>query len=282
MRIKKHSNKNEYLLTEGGMWVRNFHKMSVPYVDINKLTREEDYSILLKNEILNNASRHPWIDTEDFHHDNIVIISDGYKFKEMHQVIAKLPKTVAIMAVNGALAEWTAKERSPTYYVVNNPYPECMKYMSKIAWPRCIASVRTYHEFVERYRGVKYRYMPVSELGYAGPKSNDIHYQIDDYRNPICAAIGLAYQFGVKKLVLAGCDDSFDTDRPGSEKLPNGLYQYPQQRIPHSLIEGNLFWLRRATPGLITRNASAGLEYRLAAYIKPDAILAFFEDGEHG
>ena len=280
MRIKKHSNKNEYLLTYAGMWVRNFHKMNVPYIDINKITQTNEYALLLKNEIINTKNRYAWIDSEDFQHDKIVIVSDGYKFEEMNKVLEKLPKDVAIMAVNGALTKWKGS-RTPTYYVVNNPYVQCMQYKPKSIFPKCIASTRTYHEYLEKYKGAKYRYMPVSEEGYAGPKSNEINYQIDDYRNPICAAIGLAYQFDVKKLVLACCDDSFDTERPGADKLPNGLYQYPQQKIPHSLIEGNLYsWLRSSKPDLLVRNASFGLECRLAAYIEKDSIVAFFEDKE--
>lgn len=278
MRIKKHSNKNDYLLSESGIWVRNFHKNNVPYTDINKITKSNEYSMLLENEIINNKNRYAWIDSEDFQHDKVAIVSDGYNFSEIHKKLGKLPKDVAIIAVNGALVNWKFKERNPTYYVVNNPYPQCMYYMPKTAFPRCIASTRTYHEFLSRYKGIKYRYMPVSEEGYSGPKSNETNYRIDDYRNPICAAIGLSYQFDAKKILLVCCDDVFDIERPGSEKLPNGLYQYPQQRISHDLIGGNLFWLKIAKPDLSVGNASAGLEYKLAAYIEGDGIEVFFED----
>src|ERR1019366_4413894 len=101
-RIKKHANKNEYLLTEAGIWVRNFHRLVVPYLDINKLTEESDYARILKNEIINGKTRHPWVDSEDLSHDEMVIVSDGYGFKEVHKILAKLNKRVAIMAVNGA------------------------------------------------------------------------------------------------------------------------------------------------------------------------------------
>ncbi len=44
--IKKHGNKNEYLLTENGLWVRNFTK-TAPYEDINdNLITESDYEFI--------------------------------------------------------------------------------------------------------------------------------------------------------------------------------------------------------------------------------------------
>ena len=41
-------------------------------------------------EIVNSKKRYPWIDSEDLYHPNVVIISDGHKFKETHELIAKL------------------------------------------------------------------------------------------------------------------------------------------------------------------------------------------------
>jgi len=279
MRIKKHTNKNEYLLTPTGMWVRNYTKSVVPYVDINRLAKEADFALFLKNEIMNNKSRYPWVDREGFRHDKAVIVSDGHNFKAVQKELAKLNKSVTIIAVNGALAKWTAT-RVPAYYVVNNPYPECLHYLPKM-FPKCIASTRTNHTFLERYRGVKYRYLPVPDREYSGTHNHEVTYQIDDYRNPICAAIGLAYQFGVRRLLLACCDDSFEGQRPGAEQLPNGLWQYPQQRINHGFIDASVFWLRRLSKEIAVRSCSGGLEYSFAPYIAPEEIVTFFED-QHG
>jgi len=276
MRIKKHSNKNEYLLTPAGMWVRNYTKTLVPFVDINSLTREQEYSLLLENETVNNRSRHPWVDSEKFLHDKIVIVSDGHWFNVVEKVLGRLDKSVTIMAVNGALKKWK-ESRVPGYYVVNNPYPECLHFMPRV-FPRCIASVRTNHQFLERYRGVKYRYLPVGDEKFSGTKGSEVEYQIDDYRNPICAAVCLAYHFGVQKLLLACCDDSFGEERPGAEALPNGLWQYPQQRVGHGFIDGCLYWLRQSGPEMSIRSSSACLEYENAPYIRPEEIVTFFED----
>ena len=120
-RIKKHSNKNEYLLTSTGLWVRNFAKSAVPYLDINRLTSENALNIFLENEIMNSKVRYPWIDTEKFSHPNILIVSDGFNFAEHQRIIADLSvNNVAIIAVNGSLVKWRITERSPTYYVTNN------------------------------------------------------------------------------------------------------------------------------------------------------------------
>lgn len=279
MRIKQHHNKNEYLLTPSGLWVRNFAKTSVPYLDINRLTPEGDYQTLLENEVNNSKHRYPWVDTEGFRHPNVVIVMDGHGFAERHKVLAPLPAAeVAVMAVNGALARWKVSERSPTYYVVNNPYHECVAYLPKRVFPKCIASTRTNHGFLKEYKGTKYRYVPVSDDTYTGPGTHEVEYQIDDYRNPVCAAVGLAYRFGVRKLLLLCCDDSFAEERPGAEPLPNGLWAYPQQRFAHSLIDGSLYWLRKADPEIQVRDCSDGLEYENASYITPEEIRAFFED----
>lgn len=280
MRIKKSENKNEYLLTNSGLWVRNHAKQAVPYEDINHLIHESDYPILLENETANNRQRIAMIDKENFTFPNILIVSDGYKWVERQQAIGKLPvNKVCVMAVNRSLAKWRVKERSPTFYVVNNPYRECISYMPKRLFPKCITSIRTNHKFVENYKGVKYRYVPVADRVYAGLRCTEAEYQIDDYRNPICAAIAMAWQFGVEKLGLLCCDDSFDDERAGSEKLPNGLYQYPQQRMAHDVVEGMLYWMRRTNPSIEIGDASSGAEYPQAHYIQPDGLAAFFEEG---
>lgn len=281
MRIKKHKNKNEYLLTPQGMWVRNFLKPLVPFIDINKTIEEKDHFTFLTNEYNNCRERHPWIDTENFRHETAIIVSDGYGFKEKQKLLDAVPQEVAVFAVHGALQHWTAN-KTPNYYVVNNPFRECMAYLprrSRIS-PKCIASTRTNCEFLQAYRGAKYRYVPVSEENYNGMNHQDVEYQIDDYRNPICAAIGLAHKFGVEKLLLFCCDDSFAEERPGAKKLPNGMWTYQPQLQAHGLIDGCFHWLGNEPQGRIAiADHSSGPLYENAAYIKEDAITSFLQDG---
>lgn len=282
MRIKKHPNGNEFLLTRENMWVRNFTKNGVPYVDLNKTYNSNDYFVFLKNEIQNSLERYAWIDTEDFYHEKVVILSDGFGFAEKHLKLAKmLPKEVAIIGVNQSLKMWKAPERSMNYYLVNNPYDECMKYMPRKnrGLPRCIASTRTNYEFLMHYKekGSVYKYCPVNEENYTGKANEKIKYQIDDYRNPVCAALQLCYHFGTEKVLLFCCDDSFEQERPGAEKLHNGFWQYPQQNIAHGLIDATAYWLKSMKYSEThIKDHSCGPLYENAAYIDEDEIESFF------
>lgn len=278
MRIKKYPNGNEFLLA-GNMWVRNFTKNGTPYIDINKTYSKDDYFTFLQNETQNAMGRHAWVDTENFDHEKIVIISDGYKFEEKQKLISSLPKDVAIIGVNHTLKQWKNTDRSLTYYLVNNPYPECMKYLPRRnrGFPKCLASTKTNYQFLANYKGSVYKYLPVNEESYIHKVQESVKYQIDDCRNPICGAIQLAYHFGAEKILLLCCDDSFDQDRAGAEKLENGLWQYPQQNIAHDIIDGNLYWLKSMQYAEIEiKNHSSGPIYKNAAYIQEDEVMSFF------
>jgi hypothetical protein len=279
MKIKKHLNGNHYLTTDQNNWVRKFTENNAPFVDLNSTIETKDHSRFLQNETKNGFNRYAWIDAEKFFHPDILIISDGYNFKEKHLLLKDLPKNVVIIGVNGVLNKWEFSERNINYYVVNNPYDECMKYLPRRAklLPTCIASPRTNHEFLSNYRGTKYRYYPVNEKNYITSGQKEVEWQIDDYRNPICAAIGLAYRFGVQKLMLFCCDDSFKDERPNSIKLENGLWMYPQHQTAHGLIDGNLYWLKNQPyQEILIADHSSGPLYKNASYIDEENLLDFF------
>lgn len=278
MRIKNCLNGNQYLLTPSNKWVRNFTISSVQHLDINNTIKPQDHFIFIKNEFENNLNRYAWIDSENIYFRKIVIVSDGYMFKEKHEILEKL-QDVAIIAVNGSLKKWECK-KNVSMYVANNPYEECMSYLPKRSnfLPRCVASCRTNSNFLKNYNGTKFKYHPVNESGYNGISSGDSFWRIDDYRNSVCAAIGLAYKFGVEKLMLFCCDDSFESERPVAVKLDNNLWTYPQQIIAHDLIEGNLYWLGKQQKDIIIGDYSSGPRYNSAAYIEEeDDVIKFFE-----
>jgi len=278
MRIKNHKNGNEYLQTASGIWVRNFTKTS-NCQDINTLIKKDDFSVFLNNEISNSRHQFLRIDDLQIQHPNVVIVSDGYGFKEKQQIISKLKGHVIVLAVNSALRKWNLSHKGIiNYYVVNNPYHECLSYLpTKHAYfPKCITSTRTHYKFVEKYRGYLYRYVPVPQANYRGTDPG-CTYKIDDYRNPICAAIGLSFHFGVKKLLLLCCDDSFKDNRPGTEKLENEFHMYPQHRIAHDVIDGNLYWLKnQEITDVEIKDHSCGPKYANAAYIQEEDICDFF------
>ena len=278
-------NTNHYVATKEGIWVRDFTKSHTKFIDINNLYSEKDYSLLLENEIENTGKKNYFIDQDTYTHPNIIIVSDGYDFLNNHKLLAQLPKNITIIGVNRSLAKWklvgqdcpTELKRSMTWYVVNNPYSECIKFLPTTHryFPRCIASVRTSPDFMKKYEGIISMYTPTSGPMFSG-LSDHTQYQVDDYRNPICAAINLAYRFRVQKLLLFGCDDSFAEERPGSVKLDNGLYSYPQQQVSHGIIDANLYWLKQEKVKI--GDYSKGIILQHALYISTEReVIDFFK-----
>jgi len=280
MRIKKYPNGNSYLLTPNGKWVRDFTAKGVPLLDINDTVKPEDNFLFINNEFENNIKRYAWIDTEKFYFPNVVIISDGFGFENGHRIISKIKniENVTVIGVNGSLKKW-ACEKNMSFYLVNNPYEESVADLPKRRMlPRCIASCRTNFNFLSNYKGTVFRYNPVNEKTYGGKGSKEATWSVDDYRNPICAAIGIAYKFGVEKLLLMHCDESFEQERPGSVLLENGLWTYPQQIVAQELIDANMFWLQSNDYSDVkVGNFSKGIKYQFAAYIdNEEDVINFF------
>jgi hypothetical protein len=278
MRIKRNNNGNEYLLTEYGAWVRDFTKRIVP-VDINTFTDKTDFSLIVENEIKNSSLDLSEMDADKIKINNAIIVSDGYDFDNKQNLLTDIPKDVVIIATNKSLVKWKIN-RKIDYFIVNNPYSDCMLMMPKHNYlPACVASTRTYHEFLRQYdlrNGVIYKYTSVQEQGFS-PRNDKLICSIDDYRNPICAAIGLAWKLSVKKLLLFCCDSSFISERPSAEQLPNNnLWTYPQQKISHSLIEANLFWYQKQKVKL--GDHSSGPIYKNVPYVMEKDIPKFFSN----
>lgn len=284
MIIKKHRNKNRYILADN-IYVRDFTNHDITPVDVNRHLGLLDQNLIIDNELENYSHRYQNIDSEDIFHDKIIIVSDGYQFEEKHKFLAHISKDVAILAVNGALKKWTmvgnnAKlKRNINYYVVNNPYSDCISYLPDRHryYPKCIASIRTNPKFLAGYNNsAKYIYYPVKNEFYSGVAAS-AGYRIDDYRNPICAALGLAYRFHARKILLFCCDDAFDCEKPSSIKLENGLWQYPQQAMCQRIIDANCHWLK--TQKIEVADYSSGGNYEHISYIRSEeGILEYFKD----
>ena len=293
MRIRKQQ-LNQYALAnqaESDVWVRDFTQSNARPIDINNLYSKEDFSLFLRNELLNANKIIPMIDQDSFVHPNIVIVSDGFDFVEHQHLLAKFPKDkVTIIGVNRSLSKWKLVgekcppelKRSINWYVVNNPYTECIKFLpvKHRYFPRCIASVRTSPEFVRRYEGSIFSYLPTPSREYNGAFRYDSNSHFDDYRNSICAAISLAWKFKVRKLLLFCCDDSFVDERPLAERLENGLYSYPQQQLARHIIDANLYWLKEQNVKI--GDFSKGIILEHAAYINVDKLLSFFDEEHDG
>jgi len=289
MKIRKHSNGNEYIFS-GGVWVRNFTKTKIKSIQLSHMFEKEDFDTIIKNEQLNKTF--PLICDEILHFKKIVIVSDGFDFEKKQKILSYIPKDVCILAINRSLHKWKllspsipVEDRRPiNAYVVNNPYEKANSYLpDKFSqyYPTCVASIRSNNDFLKKYKGNVYVYRPSFELNF-GKESSD-RYTIDDYRNPICACIGLAYQFGVEKLLLFCCDDSFEEKREDSVLLSNGLYTYKPLLKSYDIVDANLYWLKNFSKEKIhVVNHSSGADYKNASYINEKEISSFFADDSEG
>ena len=273
--IKKYNDGNEYYFANG-MWIRNFTKSATP-IDINNITEQKDYRIIVENEIKNSAFDISEIDANKIKHKKAIIISDGFDFANKQKIILDIPNDVLVICTNRSLSKWRINKKVD-YFVVNNPYKECMNLLPKHKYyPSCLISSRTNYEFVNEYDkrgGSLYKYSSTPEENFSSSINKSICV-IDDYRNPICAAIGLCYKFGVSKLMLFCCDSSYNTNQPSSEKLNIGLWIYPQQKISHDIIDGNLYWYKKR--GAVLADHSSGPEYQNVNYINENDIVEFFK-----
>lgn len=252
----KTRNHNQYYLTSTNLWVR---KPTMIGEDINYLISPSEYDLILANEMRNATMNIANIDVETVYTPNVVIISDGYDFDKKQELLKGLKAT--IIGTNRSLAKWRKLTRMD-WYVANNPYKECMSYLPKDYYPRCVVSVRTCPDFIVKYRtrrGVVYRYSPTPDERFRSSYFSTPQYYVDDYRNPICAAISLAYRWQARKILLFCCDDVFAGERSGAEKLQNDLWMYPQHRVSHGLIDAMAYWLKQDEVEIC--DYSAGLNY---------------------
>jgi len=150
MRIKKHQTQNQYLQTKNGLWVRNLCDRRKDVLDLNQLIQKSEIPLMVLNETENAKHNYAQLEIElDIQQsiENIVIVSDGYGFDEHQKAIEQLPENVQIFATNKALVKWKSS-RMPDYYIINNPYPDCMAFLPKTKAPKCLASIRTYPNFL--------------------------------------------------------------------------------------------------------------------------------------
>jgi hypothetical protein len=282
MIIKKHKTGNEYVLTAQNIWVRNPANHFARSLDINHLVEERDCHLFLENEAHHRSLGLNEVDFETRNNPNVVIVSDGYKFEEEQSQLEKFKDNVIVIGVNGSLAKWKYADKSERYkramnwYLANNPYPECKRFLPKHKYyPSCMVAARTNTDFVKDYKGKRYIYSPVRDRLYAG-LVNFSGIFIDDYRNPICAAIGAALALKAKKILLFCCDDSFEDERPGSVQLENGLWTYPQHLVTFGIIDALAWWLKKAEISILDH--SSGMKYKQIPYIAVDQAIDFFDE----
>lgn len=284
MRIKKTKNNNEYV-SAGGIWVRDFTKENIPHVCISPMVEKKDYQKLLLNEDINRHHNYTNVAEEKISVENVVIVSDGYEFDQKHLMLKDLPTNVYVFGVNRVIPKWKLmdlsleQKRAINLYIVNNPYAECLRYLPQSDmpyYPSCVASTRTNNDFINKYKGRLYFYEPTPENTFG--RAVRQKYYIDDYRNPVCAAIDLAFHSGAKKIMLLCCDGSFEGKREGATQLENGLYSYREHLILQEIVDAKAFWLNRfKTRKIKVADHSSGGKYNNIPYINSQQeIVDFF------
>lgn len=286
MRIRKY-NKNKYIKTENNIWVRDFTDIRKSQ-DINKLYNLSEVKLFLMNEFMNSKLNLNLVEDIRSKYDNVVIVSDGYDFSNKHKILSDLPSAL-ILGVNGALKKWElvgekcpSEKRRNMYYIVNNPYKECMNYFpNNKFFPNCFASLKTNPNFIKNYKGEVYRYISSPILGIDNMQK-DAEFFVDDYRNSVCAALYFAHIFEAKKILLLCCDDAFEKERPGSVSSGKGTWFYPQQNTSHNIIDIMCYWLmNQENKKIQIKDSSGGPYYNNVEYINSDKdIIEFFNNYE--
>lgn len=275
-RIRK-AHGHEYARTPDGVWVRDFCKPGPVGPDINNLTRPAERGGLLANRVANISAFRDMMHMDSGQRRKVLVVSDGRRFGEVAAVVAALPPGVTVVGVNRALRKWPDC-RGMDLYLVNSPYPECEALLPRPGGrvPPCLASTRTHPSFLAAYDGPKRAYEPAWEENFAW-RIDDDACRLDDYRNPVCAAIHLAERWRAEKVALLCCDDSFGEARGGAVPAREGSWCYPTQLVAHGVVDAMLGWMSRNKRRAVEiADASEGPRYANATSLQPCDIPAFF------
>lgn len=263
--IKTTKDRNQYSLTNN-IWVRNFTRDDTKPIDINDLYEDEEIQTCIENEIKNSKLIVPNISTENFEIDSVVIISNGFEFRENHKNIIESIDTFdnkQVFCVNKTILLWNAN-KYPNFYLTNSfTKPTGMNF-----YPRLICSQRMDYNFLKSYRNNKFVYSPTPNYKFSSPNSIDETFFIDDYRNPICAALHCAYKFKAERIFLAFCSEGYSDKKEGMVDAGEGVCMYPQQKMANDIINHMIFWYRYSNPN--TKIFYTGLKnsFSFAKYLK--------------
>jgi hypothetical protein len=275
--IKSHKNKNEYFFTDDKIWVRNFAKTNVKPSDINNFYSEEEIQMLLNNEVKNNEIQTLDLMSEIKDFKKVLIISDGYGFKDASTWLDQIPNDVKIIANYGACRFWNSK-RLPNYMLVTNPFDDALVYLPEKIFPMLIASSRTNPNFLRRYANTIIKYFPTPDENYESHSSHNNPMRIDEYRNSIAASVSVAFKMNCEKLLIAYPVNAYEKQRPATEKIEeNELYYYPQQKISCNIIDANLFWYKLGKPNANICYSGIKNSLKFANYIETNMIRNFYE-----
>ena len=268
--VKRHKNRNEYALTEN-FWVRNFNSPDVKPTDVNRLFEENELKNVLDNEIKNSKMGIPVLTKDLANIENLIIVSDGFRFNE-HKKIIKLKENFKILVLNHAMRFWESPQ-FPSFMLMNNSTDMAMSAMPLGQMPQLIVSRRTYHQFLRAYQNNMYLYDPVPDEYYQSSTAKDSPAYLDDYRNPICAAISFANFINVRNIFLFGCSYSYGQNRPGTIQVAENAFQYPQQQLGDKIIDLNLFWYKFGNKNRQIFHVGLENSYKFSKYLRFEDFL---------
>lgn len=274
VQIKKTSDRAKYVLSGDAGWVRDFTGTSG--VILSDTYDTDSLRIAVANESVNRTYNLPMIDRESITSPHVVVVSDGTDLQAVLPLVNVLSKQkTLIIGVNNSLS---AQEFFPRYYLSNHPGEESLSLIPRQrVLPNLIASCRTNSSFVRKYRqrgGVAFVYVPTPSHRFSSNlfKSN---FTIDDYRNPICAAINFAYRWGAMRFTLFAPHDYYSESKAGTQKIRDGVNIYPQQTTAHNYVDGCLYWLREH--GCETTAVTSGPIFSNATTLMPHEAEDFFK-----
>lgn len=272
--VKRHSNRNEYLQAEN-YWIRNFNAPDVTPKDINNFFDEYEIAQILNNEIQNTKFSLQMISQDMTQLENLIVISDGYGFRS-HNLLKSLRSNVGILVLNHAMRFWESPI-FPNFMLINNSTEQAMSCMPLGSMPQLIASRRTWTPFLRKYENNIYTYDPTPDENYQSVASKDSSSFLDEYRNPVCAAISFANFLKIKNLFLCFCSYAYSENRPGTTKIGENAYQYPQQTLADKLIDANLFWYKFGNKNRQIFHTGLENSYLFSRYLKFEDFIKVVE-----
>jgi hypothetical protein len=280
-RIKVLSDKSQYFVTNNQKLIRNFINQNHGY-DLNNLYSAQDIKSVIINEGSIKTMNLSGIDKENKFSATVAIVSDGFDIAKCENLINNLGRLgITVIGTNGCM---TCKSRViPSVYLFNSVdnvsswFPNTLQVL-----PPCIVSVRSNPEFVKKYRSrnkLMYTYVPTPNKNFGSNYFNSF-YTVDDYRNPICAGINLAFRWQASRIILIAPHDLFSEERPGTKKIAQNIHIYPQQELAHSFIDGSLYWIKEA--GIETWVISSGPKFEFATNFEPEQVIEKLMEGQVG
>lgn len=279
--IRNHHSGNQYALTDDKkIWVRDFGINHASALDLNNLYLEHEISTIINNEIINSYHKNSTYEPENLFDKTVFIVSDGFEFEKTLDLINYVNiRNPYIILTNNSLKLWNKNKYLPSLFVINNPYKDCLSSINKRIFPRLLASTKTYPEFFKNYNygAGLYVYHSTPHKNYQAPIKNDYSKHIDDYRNPICAALINCYYGNAKNIYLMSCSDGYKENKNGAI-LKNNMYQYPQQILADEIINANIFWFMKNKPETKIKYFGIDKSFYYASYINEEEFKEDFHE----